>query len=724
MNKRSVLILILLIGSLLTFEAEPARASTATIEIDDDLDDIWQTASGNVFASTTDVMLLSDQVDIFSYLRFNNIPLTKLSHLNNATLRIHTGGPSADNLICSVTIRGIDTDDCAAWTTGSTWTLTRPTTTAYVNWNLTDVIGFSYHTVDVTAIVQEIISRYGWTYLNSIGFKTIGAKTGENGPYRFFEDYYSPYDHEAELILNYDVDPDDPELEYDDFDYEDYDPDVWTWTFNGTVEGVDIWKLTKIGSSPVEFTFTEGPGMTDQYFMTWNETGHDDGSYQLIDNVATGSQHGAVDRIVRVGNQRIVNSGRYLYNSTDGVNWDSTDMNDLIGNAAYSSYYACLFKDPFNASLVHALLYTQWAGQSYLGTIYSNYTITDQAITGAGAFEVIATGDASGGSLPFDIYVDNQSRIHIGYTKRVSGLSAPFYNVRTGSTWGTPYQLMTGMTNNVLCTQICATNDDPAKVYTVWWQDDVYYNYFDGSTWTGQTSTEGICYGVSLVYDNISEIATYVWEDGSGPTDIEAETFAFSDGTPGASFFVGSTALDEVQPDLGFNPQTGTIEFIWGSDWNGHRLRHLTLYPNGTQGPAELITDSDVIAYYPNVVSEVGTFIAMEAWALIYNDTIQIVLEDDPENPDDDVTTEDIQNEVDEIVGHDPSDPDPGKEDWPTEGPLTRLRFRLYFLILGLCLVFGPLAYIAVDHSDPGNIIVCLFIMLFGFALLIYLETI
>ncbi|HUY00105.1 MAG TPA: hypothetical protein VMV49_11160, partial [Candidatus Deferrimicrobium sp.] len=163
----------------------------------------------------------------------------------------------------------------------------------------------------------------------------------------------------------------------------------------------------------------------------------------------------------------------------------------------------------------------------------------------------------------------------------------------------------------------------------------------------------------------------------------------------------------------------------WHSDEQDMNLRHQILYPNGTLGACEIITDGVLSNFYrPNLMNDIGSFVEMTAWALIYNDTIQIVLEDDPEDPDDDVTAEDIQDEVDEIVGHDPSDPDPGKEDWPTEGPLTRLRFRLYFLILGVCMVFGPLAYIAVDHSDAGNIIVCLFLMLMGFALLIYLETI
>ena len=79
---------------------------------------------------------------------------------------------------------------------------------------------------------------------------------------------------------------------------------------------------------------------------------------------------------------------------------------------------------------------------------------------------------------------------------------------------------------------------------------------------------------------------------------------------------------------------------------------------------------------------------------------------------------------VDDLLGADPEDPDPPGEEWDDTGPFTRFKTRLYFLILGLTLFFGPMFFFAYQRPSGYQFVIGLFIMFVGIAFLISVGSV
>lgn len=80
---------------------------------------------------------------------------------------------------------------------------------------------------------------------------------------------------------------------------------------------------------------------------------------------------------------------------------------------------------------------------------------------------------------------------------------------------------------------------------------------------------------------------------------------------------------------------------------------------------------------------------------------------------------EDAKDFADDLLGPDPSDPDPPYQGWPQEGPFQRYRTRLYILLIGAFLIFGPLISFSLSRPSGYEFTIGVFIMVVGFALLI-----
>lgn len=89
------------------------------------------------------------------------------------------------------------------------------------------------------------------------------------------------------------------------------------------------------------------------------------------------------------------------------------------------------------------------------------------------------------------------------------------------------------------------------------------------------------------------------------------------------------------------------------------------------------------------------------------------IIEEDLEDFDDAIL------EIDILLGADPEDPDPPSEEWETGGPFTRFKTRLYILLLGIALIFGPPIYFAYSRPSGYEFVIGLFIMLVGLAFMI-----
>ena len=81
---------------------------------------------------------------------------------------------------------------------------------------------------------------------------------------------------------------------------------------------------------------------------------------------------------------------------------------------------------------------------------------------------------------------------------------------------------------------------------------------------------------------------------------------------------------------------------------------------------------------------------------------------------------DDLKDFVDDIInpqGGDPLDPAPGSG-WEETGPFTRFKMRLYFLIIGLGCIFGPIWAMAYKKMDSVGYAWCALIMILGTGLL------
>jgi hypothetical protein len=100
------------------------------------------------------------------------------------------------------------------------------------------VNGNQWNNVSVTAIVQEIIDRIGWTSGNSLSLIMLSA-TGE--PRREYVSVDGNPAYVARLDIFYDEEPTTPAAGADP-PYN--DSDAWTWEYNDTYRGIDIWTVT------------------------------------------------------------------------------------------------------------------------------------------------------------------------------------------------------------------------------------------------------------------------------------------------------------------------------------------------------------------------------------------------------------------------------------------------------------------------------------------------
>ncbi len=131
------------------------------------LDDVEQAASGKMSLASSDPELVTDGNTVQTVgLRFTGIAIPQGAVITNAYIQFQTDdvGSGATSLL----IRGEDSDDAAAFTNVTNNVSSRPKTDASVGWSpaaWTKVgeAGLAQRTSDLSAIVQEIVSRAGWT---------------------------------------------------------------------------------------------------------------------------------------------------------------------------------------------------------------------------------------------------------------------------------------------------------------------------------------------------------------------------------------------------------------------------------------------------------------------------------------------------------------------------------------------------------------------------------
>ena len=117
-------------------------------------------------------------------IRFTNIDIPQGAIITSAYLQFQTDEVSSG--ATSLLIRGEDADDAAVFANVANNVSSRTTTDAAASWSpaawtTVGEAGLAQRTSDLSAIVQEIVSRGGWSALNDMAFiiTGTGARTAE-----------------------------------------------------------------------------------------------------------------------------------------------------------------------------------------------------------------------------------------------------------------------------------------------------------------------------------------------------------------------------------------------------------------------------------------------------------------------------------------------------------------------------------------------------------------
>ena len=187
-NKGRLKPIFLLVLVFITTSLHVQGQTTITSQVSQSSDDAEERVSnGNVNLTSSDLELTSDgSNNQLVGIRFQNIFIPQGTTILNASIQFTTD--ETDNGLTSVVIAGEDVDDASTFTNSGNNISSRTLTTATVSWsnippwNSVGQSGPNQQTPDLTAIVQEIVNRGGWSSGNSMAFviSGVGERTAES----------------------------------------------------------------------------------------------------------------------------------------------------------------------------------------------------------------------------------------------------------------------------------------------------------------------------------------------------------------------------------------------------------------------------------------------------------------------------------------------------------------------------------------------------------------
>ena len=172
-------------------QVQPAMTGNITVEsnVTQSTDDAEEFASGSMEALTSsDLELVEEQETQTVGVRFQSITVPQGACITNAWVefsvdKVQTG-------VTNLTFHGEDADTTAIFASSNNNITNRPTTTEFVNWNNVPIPaaeGDKQRSPDLSAIVQEIVDRTGWTSSNMViivtgsGLREMESWDGANG---------------------------------------------------------------------------------------------------------------------------------------------------------------------------------------------------------------------------------------------------------------------------------------------------------------------------------------------------------------------------------------------------------------------------------------------------------------------------------------------------------------------------------------------------------------
>ena len=125
-------------------------------------------------------------------IRFPGIAAAQGATISSATLELRGNASynAAPNVVkFFVSAQASDNAPALATTNGDLNSTTRPRSTAYAEWTQTNVVGGSWYSVDVTAVIQEIVNRAGWATGNAIVMLVDVHPDCTTGEWQDFDSY-------------------------------------------------------------------------------------------------------------------------------------------------------------------------------------------------------------------------------------------------------------------------------------------------------------------------------------------------------------------------------------------------------------------------------------------------------------------------------------------------------------------------------------------------------
>lgn len=177
-----------------------------SVRVSASADDAEQAASGSVNISDPDLSFHHEGTAggdrPYVGLRFNNLNIPQGATITAAYIEFTANESTVSAGNPTITIRGQNADHAAAFTTGSNNISSRPTTSQSATWNPPAWAANSLQqTPDLTAIVQAIVNRSGWTSGNSMAFIFSGTASVSN--YRNAESFDGDSDEAPRLVIQY-----------------------------------------------------------------------------------------------------------------------------------------------------------------------------------------------------------------------------------------------------------------------------------------------------------------------------------------------------------------------------------------------------------------------------------------------------------------------------------------------------------------------------------------
>ena len=180
------------------------RPLTVEVRVSAGTDDAEERPSGAMYLGSSDLELTKDKDNQTVGIRFNGVDVPANAVITNAYLQFTVDETRNENPT-NLQIQGEATDNAATFSSASNNITSRPTTSASVawsppNWTTVGEAGAAQQTPDLKTVIQEIVSRPGWSGGNSLALIVSGSGK------RVAESYNGESDKAPLLHIEYSTD--------------------------------------------------------------------------------------------------------------------------------------------------------------------------------------------------------------------------------------------------------------------------------------------------------------------------------------------------------------------------------------------------------------------------------------------------------------------------------------------------------------------------------------